>query len=40
MRQELDKILQDKIEDPSLNLFTNAKSKKVISTIITMITEG
>lgn len=40
MRQELDKILQDKIEDPSLNLFTNSKSKKVLSTIITMITEG
>ncbi|KAJ1528629.1 hypothetical protein ONE63_007024 [Megalurothrips usitatus] len=40
MRQELDRILQDKIEDPSLNLYSNPKTKKVISTIITLITEG
>ncbi|KAK3925802.1 Putative ATP-dependent RNA helicase DHX57 [Frankliniella fusca] len=40
MRQELDRILQDKIADPSLNLFTNSKRKKVISTIISLITEG
>jgi len=40
MREELKKLLEDKIKDPMLNLQQSPRGKKIISTIVALISQG